>query len=242
MRRAKHEHYRGYGVMALPFDSGHVLALRVMPENDFAPYASVWHRTPEGAWSMYVDGPHPELLCPRLYGPALAHSGPARIEVSRPGRGTLRVRMKVPSLDWTLRLRSTPLTRLVNGLLPHIPRALYRQRPSLALVRAVADRALNLGSVDFAGTLPAGQRVLIQPQRLFLIGESRAVLDGTELGRPVRADSNPATGSFHWPAAGVFAQGDIWVEIDDEEEHRRRLKVFRRTAAAAAGARSRASW
>lgn len=32
-----HEHVRGYAVMALPFSSGHVLGLRVWPENDFAP-------------------------------------------------------------------------------------------------------------------------------------------------------------------------------------------------------------
>ena len=43
------EHVRGYGVFAMPFSSGHVLALRVFPQNDFAPYTSLWHRTPEGA-------------------------------------------------------------------------------------------------------------------------------------------------------------------------------------------------
>ena len=43
---------RGYGVVALPFDSGHALTLRVFPENDFAPYRTVWHRTPEGVWSI----------------------------------------------------------------------------------------------------------------------------------------------------------------------------------------------
>ena len=33
-----YEYVRGWGVFALPFDSGHVLALRVFPENDFSPY------------------------------------------------------------------------------------------------------------------------------------------------------------------------------------------------------------
>ena len=31
-----HEYVRGWGVFGLPFDSGHYLALRVFPENDFA--------------------------------------------------------------------------------------------------------------------------------------------------------------------------------------------------------------
>ncbi len=41
------EHVHGFGVMALPFSSGHVLALRVFPENDFAPYITIWHRLPD---------------------------------------------------------------------------------------------------------------------------------------------------------------------------------------------------
>ena len=39
-----HEYVKGWGAFALPFDSGHVLALRVFPENDFAPYRTIWHR------------------------------------------------------------------------------------------------------------------------------------------------------------------------------------------------------
>ena len=35
-------------MIALPFDSGHVLALRVFPENDFGPCRTVWHRDPSG--------------------------------------------------------------------------------------------------------------------------------------------------------------------------------------------------
>lgn len=51
-----HEHVRGYAVMMLPFSSGHLLGLRVFPQTDFGPYASVWHRDPAGAWSIYNDG------------------------------------------------------------------------------------------------------------------------------------------------------------------------------------------
>ena len=56
--------------MGLPFDSGHYLALRVFPENDFSPYKTVWHRDPEGQWSIFVDGPRFDTACPRYYGPA----------------------------------------------------------------------------------------------------------------------------------------------------------------------------
>ena len=46
----------GWGVFALPLSSAHVLALRVFPEGTFTPYVAVWHRDPEGRWSIYVDG------------------------------------------------------------------------------------------------------------------------------------------------------------------------------------------
>jgi hypothetical protein len=55
-----HEYVRGWGVFGLPFDSGHVLALRVFPDNDFAPDRTLWHRDPAGRWSIHVDGPRIE--------------------------------------------------------------------------------------------------------------------------------------------------------------------------------------
>jgi hypothetical protein len=32
-----------------------VLALRVFPDNDFAPYRTIWHRDPGGRWAIYAD-------------------------------------------------------------------------------------------------------------------------------------------------------------------------------------------
>jgi hypothetical protein len=41
--------FTGYGVMSLPFASGHVLALRRFPASYIGPaYTSVWHRDPAG--------------------------------------------------------------------------------------------------------------------------------------------------------------------------------------------------
>ncbi len=60
-----HEWVDGFGVMAMPFTSGHVLVLRAFPRNSFAPYKSVWHRTPEGTWTIFVDGAPIETACPR---------------------------------------------------------------------------------------------------------------------------------------------------------------------------------
>ena len=82
-----HEYARGWGVFALPFDSGHVLALRVFPANDFSPYRAVWHRDPNDRWSIHVDGPRLDTACPRYFArPATSPGTPDRTHLDRPGQ------------------------------------------------------------------------------------------------------------------------------------------------------------
>src|SRR5229473_8386550 len=80
-----HEYVKGWGVFGLPFESGHVLALRVFPENDFSPYRTIWHRDPGGRWSIYVGGQRLDTACPRYYGPARSHIGLAQIDLEWTG-------------------------------------------------------------------------------------------------------------------------------------------------------------
>jgi hypothetical protein len=57
----------GFGVMGLPFASGHYLAFRDFPVTSFAPaYLSVWHRTPDGEWTFYATTPGPQS-CSRYF-------------------------------------------------------------------------------------------------------------------------------------------------------------------------------
>jgi hypothetical protein len=62
------ERFFGYGVMGLPFKSGHLLGLRRFPASSIGPgYRSVWHRAPDGRWTFYQDQP-PEMACTRYFG------------------------------------------------------------------------------------------------------------------------------------------------------------------------------
>jgi hypothetical protein len=87
------EYVKGWGVSGLPFESGHVLALRVFPENDFSPYRTIWHRDPGGQWPIYLDGQRLDTACPRYYGPAYTHIGHAQIDLEWTGPASLRVTM-----------------------------------------------------------------------------------------------------------------------------------------------------
>ena len=43
----------GWGVLGVPFQSGHVLALRRYVVSSLAPaYTSIWHRDPAGRWTF----------------------------------------------------------------------------------------------------------------------------------------------------------------------------------------------
>jgi len=202
-----YEYAKGWGVFALPFASGHVLALRVFPENGFSPYRALWHRDPQRRWSIHVDGEHLQTACPRYFGPACAHVGHARIRLEWTGTASLRVTVDEPELDWTLTARQTPILRVVNAISPRMPLSTWRS-PRLVRAREVmAQRALGLGQIRMSGTMPSGHEGILMPQRMYFIDEASAVLDGIDLGGVTRVRPNPDIGGIPLPARGVLAIG-----------------------------------
>lgn len=220
-----HEYVKGWGVFGLPLDSGHVLALRVFPENSFAPYRTLWHRDPDGNWSIHVDGPRLDTACPRYYGPACRYTGYASIDLTWTGPTSLRVRVDSPALDWTLTATPTRLLRLLNPISAALPLASWRPR-SLIRARERLARALGMGDVALSGTMPSGHTGTLMPQQMYLIEESRATLDGVDLGRPARLAEPPRIGDVTVPARGVLAIGQaVWPILDHAEYERTRAET-----------------
>ena len=214
-----HEYARGWGVFGLPFDSGHVLALRVFPQNSFAPYRTVWHRDPGGAWSIYVDAPRLDIACPRYYGPACDRVAQARIELAWTTPG-LRVTLEEPAVEWTVSVTRSPVLALLNPLSAVLPLATWRPR-LLVRARERLASSLGMGRLEFSGTMPSGHHGLLMPQRMYLVDQSEARLDGMDLGRPTRLSQNPTIGGVPLPARGVLAVGQAVWQIRDPEEHAR---------------------
>ena len=213
-----HEYVRGWGVFGLPFDSGHVLALRVFPQSSFGPYRTVWHRDPRGRWSIYADARHVEHACPRYYAPACEYVGPARIGLEWTGPRTLRVTMDEPALDWTLTAARSPLLGLLNPLSAAMPVSSWRPR-ALVRARELLAQAMGMGRIEMSGVMPSGHSGLLMPQRMYLVDESSAVLGGTDLGRPTRLRENPTIGGVPLPARGVLAIGQAMWPISDHDEY-----------------------
>jgi hypothetical protein len=216
-----HEYVRGWGVFGLPFDTGHVLALRVFPDNDFAAYCTVWHRAPDGSWSIFADAARLDTACPRYYGPACRVTSRARIEVQWTGPMSLRITMSSPALDWRVDATAPPFLRMINWVSERLP--LWTWKPD-ALVRArelLATSALGMGALRMRGTMPSGHAGTLMPERLFFIESSTATLDGVDLGQPTHLDRPPTIGDVTLPCRGVLAIGQAAWRILDREEYER---------------------
>lgn len=225
-----HEYGRGYGVMAMPTSKGHVLALRVFPENDFAPYVTVWHRAPEHDcwnWSIFVDGPRFDTACPRYYGPATRQVQHAQITLEWTSPIKLRVEMDAPCLEWTMSLAETPLLKAMNAVSAPLPLWTWKPGGLLRARELMAKQLLDMGDIRLSGVMPSGHFGVLMPQRIYFITASRAELDGRDLGEPARAAQNPKIGEFPLPARPTLAVGQYHMRVKDQEEYRRTLEELR---------------
>jgi len=211
---------RGYAVMALPFSSGYLLALRVWKQNDFAPYRSVWIRRPAGEWRMVNDGPLLETTCPRYWGPVVSRAELGKIDLTWKSQDELAVEMDQPRLTWKMRMACPLPLRIMNVFHAALPLWTW-QVDSLVRIREwMAAEMLKMGEVQFSFRTPRGQRSLILPREIFLIRESQASLEGESLGCPVHLPHNPTIGDVRLPARPAFATGQSFVHIDDQGSYR----------------------
>jgi hypothetical protein len=163
------ERFLGYGIMGLPFRTGHVLGLRRFPASSVGHgYRSVWHRDPRGRWTFYQDQPA-ELTCTRYFGSEVddVREGPIQIEWTRPRR--LRVRAGDGELKWIGDLGSTIATRLFNGVGSALPARAWRSPAFLQGMSRIAGLMLRAGRIRLTGLTPNGQRFVANPSTLWIM-------------------------------------------------------------------------
>jgi hypothetical protein len=201
------ERFTGYGVMGLPFASGHVLALRRFPASSIGPaYTSVWHRDPAGRWEFWQDQPD-DQACSRYFGPALAGTRRAHIELAWTGESTLQIAIAEAGFSWNVTLGASAATRALNAIGALVPDRAWRAPAVLAVMGPAAGKALRAGRVAMTGTAPDGHAFVVNPQRIWLIANSSARLGDQHLGPPGPLGQQARLGDFWIPQRGVFAIG-----------------------------------
>jgi hypothetical protein len=213
------DRFNGYGVMGLPFTSGHILALRRFPASSVGPgYTSVWHRDPGGAWTFYANA-EPRFACTRFFGAAVSQAIETDITIAWPGPYRLRIEIRTVPLEWDVTIGPTPATRFMNALGRLLPRAAWRSPTMLQTMSIVAGRVLNAGRVGLQGTAPNGQRFIANPRVLWAILESRAALRGEDLGPPGPVAPQAHLGDFWIPQRGILALGQTYFDPFDPTRH-----------------------
>lgn len=214
------ERFAGYGVMGLPFASGHVLGLRRFPASSVGPgYTSVWHRDGEGDWTFYQDVP-PLQACPRYFGSALAEAMQCDIDLRWTGARDFSVSIAgEDGLSWQVSLASAPVTSLMNGISSVVPSPLWKQAWFLGAMGTMASAMLRAGRLGLAGRAPNGQRFVANPRLIWFIPSSRAVVRGQDLGPPGPLGEQAHLGDFWIPNRGLFVIGGAFFEPFDEAHH-----------------------
>lgn len=213
------ETFAGYGIMGLPFSSGHVLGLRRFPASSIGPgYTSVWHRDPGGRWAFYSDA-EPLQSCNRYFGNEVDSFERTPIEIDWTGDSALSIRIPSAHLDWDAELASTFATRLMNGMGSLMPEPLWRSRPFLAAMSGVASALLGGGRIRLQGSVPNGQRFIANPRLIWTIPVSRARLGDDDFGPPGPLAEQAFLGDFAIPQRGIFAVGGTIFEPYDPARH-----------------------
>lgn len=213
------ERFVGFGVMGLPFSSGHYLALRDFPATTFAPaYRSVWHRDPAGRWTFYATTPGPQS-CARYFSDAI--EDPVRCDIDATWLSPWTLHITIPDLlDWTLDLRTTAATKLLTSVGSLLPQSAWTNGTVSAVLSRVAGTLLGVGQARLSGTAPNGQRFRLAPTRMWAVADSRAVLDGVDLGPIGPLTQQARLGDFRPPQKGIFVVGHGHFDTLDQARHR----------------------
>jgi hypothetical protein len=207
------DRFAGYAVIGLPFRSGHVLALRRFPASSLGPgYTSVWHRDPGGHWTFYSTTA-PEQSCSRYFGSEIEENVHAQIRIEWDGPRTFRVIADCSRrLSWEVTLTQTAASRLMNAAARLAPDSWWRKRFLLRVMSFSARFVLGTGKMNLAGRTPNGQEFIANPQRIWLVKSSRAVVDGVDAGPAGPLPEQARLNDFLIPERGIFAVARAFLE------------------------------
>jgi hypothetical protein len=206
------ERFRGYGVMGLPFASGHVLGLRRFPASSIGPgYTSIWHRSPDGRWGFWSTT-EPEVSCARYTGEISDDTRQTAIRLAWPEPYRLTVAADGPGLTWEVTFAATPASRILSAVAQRLPGPLLAHERVLRVLGPVAGTLLGASRLALTGRMPNRQTFRLMPSHVWMVTASRAQLGATDLGRPAPLPQQATIGDFRIPQKGLLAVGALDVD------------------------------
>ena len=214
------ERVSGYGVMGLPFASGHVLGLRRWTASSVGEsFTSIWHRDPSGRWTFY-ESTACEVACSRYFGADVQRVQEGPIELEWEAENRLRVRTADRAVDWKLAMEGTTATWMMGAMSAMMPLAVWRSGPILRAMGAAAGRVLGVGKVQLTGMTSNRQHFDANPLRIWYVAASHAIVEGLDLGPigPLAEQAHMA--DFYFPQRGMFAVGRVFISHLNPTEFR----------------------
>ncbi|MFW0792989.1 hypothetical protein AAFP30_04175 [Gordonia sp. CPCC 205515] len=199
------DRFAGYGIMGIPFSSGHYLALRDMVASSVGPpYRSIWHRDPQSQWTIHTSV-DPDRSCPRYFGAgAVVDRQP--IDVSWTGDHEFEVTLG-DTIRWRLVLTPSPATRLMSSMGSALPAAAWDDNALLKSMGPMASTLLGAGRIRLCGTTPNSQWFQAQPRVVYRVASSTATIGGIDIGTPAGLHRQIRLGDLWLPQRGVFFVG-----------------------------------
>ncbi len=213
------ERFAGFAVMAAPFRSGHLLALRRFPASSLGRgYTSIWHRAPDGAWTFWADAPALRS-CARYFGSALDSAEERAIDLQWTGAASFEVRVPSERFEWRLQLGTSPEVRAVNKLAALVPDALWRSETALGVMSRVAGFLLQAGRLQLTGQTPNGQHFLANPMQMWTVDSYTARLGDEDFGPPGPLPEQAHLGDLWIPQRALFTVARSFLETTDFQRH-----------------------
>ncbi len=213
------EQFSGWGVMGLPFASGDVFATRRFPASSVGPgYSAVWHRDPDGDWTIYADVP-PDMGCARFFGSALARAVTCPITFDWAGPDRLHAEVPQAGLSCDLTVGSTLASRAMNLMAAGMPERAWRSPRVLRMMSAMAGPMLGAGKLSMAGKTPNRQAFIANPRKIWMVTAATLRSGERVATQPEPANPQARLGDFRMPQRGILAIGNSAFEPLDPARH-----------------------
>lgn len=208
--------FNGFFSPGLYFASGHGMRLYnfTSAPTDVDPFFQIWVMTPEGKKILYVDPEAAKAIVSTWY--SFDEIVGSIISWEWPESDALHVEVEGDdgtALELRLTLGSSLATTILNTIIAITPRAVMRSRPMLAISGLSFNLLLGLGGVHIKGETETGKEYVTEADKLRVVRDASAVLNGEDLGALSRPPGPICFGPSKVADRPVFAFGTAYLEV-----------------------------